>query len=85
MWHIIATVCFVNLTAVDMACFSNAFFPTPYKTQEECVEVAQSLAALLDEDFQKLQVRGAFSCINKKPLVLPPTYPEEWLKDSKPS
>jgi hypothetical protein len=77
MWHIVATICFINLTAMDMACFPNAYFPQKYNTEEQCMEVAKSMASLLDEDFQRLQVRGSFSCINKRPLVLPPTSPEK--------
>jgi hypothetical protein len=77
MWHIIATICFVNLTAMDMACFPNAYFPQGYNTKQECSEVARSMGALLNEDFKRLQVQGTFHCINKRPLVLPPTYPEK--------
>ena len=81
MWHIIATICFMGLTSMDRACFPNAYFPQEYYTEKQCSEVAKSMGAILDEDFKRLKVLGSFSCINKRPLVLPPTYPEE-LTDS---
>jgi hypothetical protein len=74
MWHIIATVCFFNLSIAELekACFPNAYFPIPYETYEHCMKIAQGMVDLLDDDLTARGVRVEFSCYNKRPLVMPP-------------
>jgi hypothetical protein len=74
MWHIIATVCFFGLSVPELekACFPNAYFPTGYPTEEHCMKVAQGIIDLLNDDLSARGVQVAFSCLNKRPLVMPP-------------
>ena len=52
MWHIIATVCFFDLSVPELekACFPNAYFPTGYPTEEHCMKVAQGIIDLLNDE-----------------------------------
>jgi|TARA_Y100000031_G_C8184133_1_gene368047 hypothetical protein len=74
MWHIIATVCFFDLSVPELekACFPNAYFPTGYPTEEHCMKVAQGIIDLLNDDLSARGVQVTFSCLNKRSLVMPP-------------
>jgi hypothetical protein len=77
MWHVIATICILGLTNVELACFPNAYFLNGYKTEEHCREIAKGMVALIGEDFRNRNITATFYCTNQRPLTLPPVWEED--------
>ena len=65
MFNIVAIICFLQLTNLPTACFSNATIAFDFPTQEDCLLKRNVLADEIDQDLKDRNVSMMLYCVEK--------------------
>ena len=65
MFNIVAIICFVQLTNLPTACFSNATVAFDFPTKDECLLKRNILVDEIDKDLRDRNVSMMLYCVEK--------------------
>jgi len=65
MFNIVAIICFLQLTNLPTACFSNATVAFDFPTKDECLLKRNILVDEIDQDLRDRNVSMMLYCVEK--------------------